>query len=592
MIPRPRPSSTTQAPLQIPGASPNAPTEAFGGGAAATNIDLRDVQQVAERIWERQRNKADTAAILAGDNAIWEIEKELFYDPEKGAFSRRGQDALTAYEEAMSAYTERVSEVQSGLTTPRQREAFAQRVASRRQSLEGRAENYVAGEVQKYVDAETQSALDAITERAALSFDNPTALNDLLNDSRGIVLTYGQQNGINGKVLERKMLVETSRFHSVVLSRMLAQGQDLTAVDYLKNNRAEMTAADSTELERQIGKTNIDNEALRVTAAIWTTQGPKTTNDAINTSDMEDAVRERFEGRPELIRAAISDLRVRAEAFREQTRQLTATNASAILGRFNNGENRLVLIRSPEYLTLNGTDQERLNSYMLDRLTSLTDRAKKDRENSGFQAYWRYSRPEELSKMSEEQVLALEPELGQELTAALMRQKRAVVDVRAASIDADQFNFLVREAGFDPTEKKQAVELGALKYHVENAIERAQQAAGRNLNREEKKVLMQEIVNNKVWVDRWGFDPNKPLATLSIDEVGNAYLPMAELQQRDAAFVTQGLAWMRTEGLLYAHINDANALQTVAGRRLERAYVARLRGASTAETQAILRGNE
>lgn len=564
--------------------------EAFGGGRAVS--DTSELLRVADALWQRERDKVDTAAVLESENAAWEIEKELFHDPVNGAFTRRGKDALTASEEAMSTYRERLDELINGLSNERQRQAFRERSQSRRIALDGQAERYVAGQIREYTDAQTQAALDNITDQAALAFDDPEELAMLLEKKKGIISTYAGQFGITGEALERQQLVEGSKLHSVVMTRMLSKGLEDAAQAYLTEHTAELTSGDRAEIERQLKTATVEGEGMRGAGAVWQEMGPKSYNDPIRMADMEDAVRARFEGQPDTIRSAIQDLRMRATAFNEQQREVVASNSAAALGAFNNGMPLADVIRMPQYLALDGNDQQRIKSYMQDRNKTMSDRGREAQTRRGFAAYWKYSDAVTLDGLSENQILALEPELGQELTGRLMQQKRTMVrgDVRAASIDDDMFKHLLRQAGYDPTDEDLVADIGALKFAVENAIEREQQRRNGGLTRAEKTQLMQDIIHDQVKLEAFFIDPQQPLATTTPDEMGRAYVPLVDIKKRDPDWMQEAINWMRSEGLIMPRITDAQVGSLGIAHNIERAYVIRRTGGTRAEIEAALRG--
>jgi len=569
------------------------PIEGFGGGrAAAPALDQQRLAQVADALWQKQTEKIDTALVLESENKAWEIEKQLFHDAENGAFTRRGKDAMPALDEAMTQYRERIDEITNGLTSERQRQIFKDRAQARRIALEGQAERYVSGEIRSYTDAQHQAALDKLTEQSALAFDDPDQLATLQAEKRVIIETYGQQFGIDGAELEKQIRAEVSKSHSVVMGRMLAQGLDITAKEYFTAHQEEMTANDRAEVERQVFRASTDGEGMRGSDAVWKTMGPTDLNAPIRLADMEEVLREQFKDQPDVLKAAIQDLRSRVEAFNTQQREVTASNSAEVLGAFNNGLSRAEAIRLPQYLALRGDEQIKLNTYMLDRNKTMTDRAREEQARRGFASYWQHSDPNVLSKMSENEVLALEPELGQELVSALMNGKRSLSkgEVRAASIDADHFKYLLRQVDIDPEDKDMAGDIGALKFHTENAIEREQMNKGRALTRDEKSVVMQNIINDTVLIRKWGRDPSRIMATLTRDERGRAYVPIATLEKTEPLFVEQGIKWLRDKGMILPHVTDEQARKSAYIRNIERAYVVRRNGGTDEEVQATLRG--
>lgn len=140
--------------------------------------------------------------------------------------------------------------------------------------------------------------------------------------------------------------------------------------------------------------------------------------------------------------------------------------------------------------------------------------------------------PAKLAAMSNSQIIALAPQLGQKLTADLMR-KRADLNnpekISAATIDNEDFNMLANQAGLKPfdakkTDKEKA-SLGQLRYAVEQRIYTEQVARKRQLTREERLQVMQQELDNKVMVDvtMWK-DRQMPISLVQKDDLGKTYV--------------------------------------------------------------------
>lgn len=306
---------------------------------------------------------------------------------------------------------------------------------------------------------------------------------------------------------------------------------------------------------------------------------------------MEQAIRDRVSD-PKIVKAAIQELRVRSQAQNAEQTEVAASNKATILGAFAKGADIRQLTATPAYLSLSGSDQEQLKSYMVNRSTQLDELSDSARSKRGFARYWELSSPTKLAAMSENQILALEPELGRSLVGDLMRQKRTVLktedQVRAATIDADLFNTIAADADLKPYDKDtDKATLGRLKSTVELEIERAQQKLNRALTRDEKRTIMQEVIDQKVMLDLSGQeDSERTVALLTADQRGKAYMPIARVP---ATFRREAISWMRSNGNARWDESETQVMNRFQ-RRLERAYAARITGATSAEIANILAG--
>lgn len=541
------------------------------------------VQQIG-KIIEQKIQRAEEVVLLEADNRLADAATNL----RTSALSTRGKDALAVGVQVQEDWEKTVSEVESSLTSDRQRAAFRERSSSRWQQLNAVVQSHGAQEFQKYDAEQSELAINKRVDEAVTNYGDPRALRQAVSEAKYLVELYGSRNGFSPEQIADKQLAATTRIHTQVIARMVADSKDILASDYFKKMKSEIATDSVTKLTEQLEVASTEGEALRGAGDIWKRLGPKSLNDPVTLSTMEQEAREKYAANPKVVKAVIQDLRMRREAHNSEQVEVGASNKAAVLGAFAKGAGVHQLVRSSEYLALSGTEQEQVKSYMV--------RSRKADENEppskrNWAAYWGYSSPSKLAAMSENQVLSLAPEIGQGLVNQLMQQKRTVLkseeQVREATIDADLFGTIANDAGLNPYDKdSDKAVLARLRSTVETEIERHQQARGRRLTRDEKQSVMQQIIDRKVMVDRWGVDEAEREATLSKDDRGRSYYPIAAIADSDIMAAVHRLRALKTA------LPGDNAHEVIRKfrPRIERAYAAELRGASPEEIDNILAG--
>lgn len=659
----PRRESTLISAQPIPDVrlSTGAPASAFGG--LPTGPDLAGVQRHVTSIIQEEERQADQIAVLDADNRLAEAESALLYDPKTGVLNRKGKNAFTAPEEAGAEWEKRTSEVEQSLTSERQQLVFRERAANRWQSIRNAVSRHVAGEIQQYDNETANAALGNRLDAAIRSNGEPHAVETAIVETTAIVADYGKRNGWSPDVLAEKQATAVSRIHAGVIEQMLSLGRDLDASAYFEDNKDAIAAAQLPAIEKALEQSSTDGAGMRAADAVWKQLGPKGTNDPVKIATMEQALRDLAEGRagqaaktgiidriengiavieveddkgeltfierpvkglagaregatvtlsegtedspalsPKVIKAAIAELRSRAQAFNAEQAETTAANKATLLGAFNEGASLADIKSRREYRALSGAEQESLSSYIEGRTTQRSDRAEADLAKRQFGAYWQLSSAKALNSMSENTILALEPTLGRTLVSQLMQQKRALgardaaaeARVLAATIDDDLFKTVAADAGLNPygtgltDEEKET--LGRLKVSVENEIARIQEKANRPITQSEKREVMQRIVDTKVMRDTWGSDESQIAATVRRGTDGrlpsDLYVPIGAVP---TDYQKAALNWLRSVGSIKAGTDDAKALAQLSDR-IGKAYAARLAGGTTEEIQAILRG--
>lgn len=587
---------TGTSPLPGVRVSTNAPDGAFGGQPRAN--DITGLGRAAAAIFDEERRKTDQVVLLDADNQLAQLETSLLYDRQKGVMNRKGKNAFTASDEAREGWAKGVGEIEKSLKTERQLEAFRGRVAGRFQSLTSAVERHVSNESEAYDNETANAALANRLDGAMRSGGEPHAIETAILESEAIISDYGRRKGWAPEVVAEKRTTAVSRIHAGVVEQMLSAGRDIEAKAYFDDNRDAIAGTQLPAIERAVDAASSDGAGMRAAGAVWAKLGPKSGNEPVKIASMEQALRDELGDDTRVIKAAISDLRSRADAFNAEQREVTASNKAALLGAFNDGASLASIRTRSEYRALSGAEQEQLTSY-------LENRGEQDLTRKHFVNYWSMSSPASLAKMSEQAILSLEPLLGRTLVGQLMQGKRALgtrdardeARVLAATIDDDLFRTIASDAGLKPfsttLEEGEKEQLGRLKVAVETAIAAEQERINKPLTQSEKRDVMQRIVDQKVMRDGWGTTtPSQIAGTVKRNDDGSLpsdiFVPIASVPTQ---FSGQAVNWLRSVGAIKAGVSDERALRQV-GDRVGRAYAARLAGATRAEVEAILRGQK
>lgn len=261
---------------------------------------------------------------------------------------------------------------------------------------------------------------------------------------------------------------------------------------------------------------------------VWKELGPKTDNMPVNKDAMYRRVDELMSDRtPAERKAAKALIDSQAAAFDYSSNQRRAAKQAGIYDQVLAGKNLNEIMQSPEFKALDGGDK-------LTIIGKIKEAQNKSADDVGATA--RYleltSDPQKLAAMTDAEISAEMPTLGNALTRDLLKRRASLNDpanVIEAKIDEDTFKRLADSAGLKPYEtkksEKQNSELGRLKYAVEQQIDIEQREKRRKLTQMEKEQVMQRVIDNKVFVDRsFRSDPEVPIALVETDKLGDTYV--------------------------------------------------------------------
>lgn len=153
----------------------------------------------------------------------------------------------------------------------------------------------------------------------------------------------------------------------------------------------------------------------------------------------------------------------------------------------------------------------------------------------------KYSDPEVLSRMTENQVIALIPYVGEDKAGSLMTMKRALNNpqkVIEAKMDNDDFNQIANNMGLKPfshikddgDERDRKAALGGLRFRIEHLIQSQQDVIKRPLTRTEKNDIMRNETARSATVDGGWFSSDKqiPVIQMKPEQVDMVIIPAAD----------------------------------------------------------------
>ncbi len=502
------------------------PRPTLNPGRPISSIDMggmgRAMQGAAAEIGEMAKKmelEDDNTAISAARRALNDWERDTIYDPEKGAANRRGVNAFGVGKEVAASFDEFSAKVAEGLRGGRQKQLFSEIANSRRAQVLEWADKHVLREREVHQIGEFEASQKSYIERAALKAATATTPQQMGEVAAEIKLMQSQlidfyrSKGIGNEKRDFDMARVTSDAHAGVLRTLITSGRTKEADAYYNANLKQIDEKDRAALAGEIRKRADAIEAVSFVDQIWGSPGP---NDPILIADKEKAARAKYADQPEKLAAVINQLHQREAAHNRQQNEVNTANVNSVIGAYRNGASLLQLQQQPEFNALPETKRREIENMVkhdLDvaRAKSEADAARltRVRMEQALPKFWYYSNPDLLSKMSSKDVESLLPSLGPELTGRLLAQRQKMDDpvkLAEARIDTDLFNSIAHRAGLRPYDtslsEEQRGELGGLKDAVEQAIDAAQKGAKRDMDRTEKGKLMQQIVDDKLFIRR------------------------------------------------------------------------------------------
>lgn len=206
----------------------------FGGLVSRIGTDQ------ASQIWQKERDRADHLAVLGADNQLAATTTALLYDQQNGALKKKGKDAQGLPNTVNEAYDKAADEIQAGLHTDRQREAFEQKRAQRRQNLNLDVQRHVFEEIRSYQGNELQKGIENATDEAVTNALDPRRVKEALDRAVTLIQLNGPDLGLGPEAIEAQVSAVAAKVHVGVIDRLLANDRATTAQVYFDETKGQI----------------------------------------------------------------------------------------------------------------------------------------------------------------------------------------------------------------------------------------------------------------------------------------------------------------------------------------------------------------
>jgi len=572
--------------------------ESLGGqfGETAARLGQQLYRQAEERAVQRQT--------LTAERELMEAERVLVDDPARGVLRTRGLAAMEAYEPTLETFDRFASEIQGRVKNPRAQAGVELLVARRRAAVADRVGIHGSRELERHDQREHEAMLNALVDEGITYAGEESRIDETLARLSVEVDEASERFGLGAEAKAAVLAEKRTALHAGVIDRLVAAGRDGDAEAYLKRFREQNQIAGHAlpELERKVDVASTDAAAARIAGVTWAQFGPKGDTDPIALDKMEDELRGALSDQPKILAAAIRLLRERKAGVDASRNERQDAMASDLWKAVAEGRPLEQIQRLPSYLSAPGKLQAEISEHVVrqreqraDRGYQLGQRAKSQREDEaerrGAALYWELRRPDVLAMLSENAIIARSGELGSERAERLLRAKQeGGGPLRDATIDREVLDQVLRRSQLTFTDDQR----GDLLVAVEDAIDRAQQAAGnKKLTRDDARAIAQGLVDDRVMVDTWGPGGQERVRALVVDadDRKHAYIPLDRIPPALLAEALETVRGFTVSAQRPQGMSDAE-LRRRFGRRIERAFAIGQLGGTKAEQVAILRGEQ
>ena len=240
--------------------------ETFGGGRGTAQVfqALAQTANVVGDVLKEERMKADKIQVTQAYADAVKAKNQLLYDPKAGAINKRGQDAFGVMDEYMPQFEQKMGEIESRLADGDQKAMFREIRIKQQMDFDGDLQRHTFKEAQEFENETMKYGLEAAREDAVMNFQTPGKVGEAIAAQKGLIQNFAQSTGKSAEWLEMATREAESSTHKDILSRMLANGDDLMASTYMKTVKETLTADHLIQLEKAVEEGSLRGGSQRI----------------------------------------------------------------------------------------------------------------------------------------------------------------------------------------------------------------------------------------------------------------------------------------------------------------------------------------
>ncbi len=244
---------------QVPVYNRQVATQATPNVRVAPQVaDTRGLQQglgeaaaVGNEILVRQREQADTTAVIEADNKLTEWQNNALYNKDGGAYTKKGAQALDITGQTLGSFEKAQQEISAGLSNERQRARFTQIAGQRQRSLSADLNRYEFGQHQQYMDDVDNSSIKLSQDSAVLNYNDPSKVDQFRQKALAVIDSKAQRSGWSPEQTELAKLETSSGMYTGVISQ-LVNDDPHKARQFFEQSKGSMSAQDQVRASSQI----------------------------------------------------------------------------------------------------------------------------------------------------------------------------------------------------------------------------------------------------------------------------------------------------------------------------------------------------
>lgn len=312
------------------------------------------------RIQQEERDASDETALIAANNRIAEWQNNALYDPEKGAFTRKGKDAQGLPEALKGDFDKLAGEIEQGLATDRQRMAFERLRGNEWAQIDRQVRRHVMEQITEYRANELAGLVDNSVNQAIRAANDPDQVAIDLHKAVSALRTNGPKIGLGTEAINARVAAVQSKTHVGVISSLLASDQDQKAQAYFAAVQGQIGGDVIDEV-----KTKLDQGSTRVAAT-------KAADEIVKAGGTLTERRDKAKSLPTKQREiALAIIEHEHQVSEQQKLEADRATMATLYNRIDAGASLREIMAHPAWADFDGARRSSLKNYLADKLQGI-----------------------------------------------------------------------------------------------------------------------------------------------------------------------------------------------------------------------------
>lgn len=255
--------------------SADAPLSAFGGGQGVQNVfgAAAGIGESIQKYHEKEKQKADDVATTEAYAKTEAERNRLTWDDKEGAYTKKGKDAFgvaSSYGERFKKFTD---EIENGLANEEQKRIYQKIKLKSANAFDQDLQQHTLKESKEYEAKVTESAISVARMDAINGYQNPGRVENAIGLQMAMAEEHSRRNGLPEEFTAMKKAEISSKTYSDVISRMLANKQDITAKNYYESVKDKIFGDEKIRIEKAVEDGSTRGAAQRNADKFWVESG-------------------------------------------------------------------------------------------------------------------------------------------------------------------------------------------------------------------------------------------------------------------------------------------------------------------------------